>query len=265
MINVALAGNPNTGKTSLFNKLTGSYEYVGNWTGVTVEKKVGVLKNKIGHLVDLPGVYSLNPLSIDEGVATQSLLYDDYSVILNIVDASQLERNLYLTIQLLEYGKPLVIGLNMMDVAEGRGLWIDDRLLSERLGCPVVPIVARSGAGCDELANKLSSPVSPQAPLVIDYGSIMEESIRQLTSMLTKNGESMFCRWLAVQFFEGNRLVRERLLQSISEAELDRIFAETEKKIRSQTNADSITAYSYNTGELYPILAVMLCKRCRAG
>ncbi len=118
MINIALAGNPNTGKTSLFNILTGSYEYIGNWAGVTVEKKVGTLKNKQGTLIDLPGIYSLNPVSRDESVATHFLLHDEFSLILNIVDASQLKRNLYLTIQLLEYGKPVLIGLNMIDVAQ---------------------------------------------------------------------------------------------------------------------------------------------------
>ena len=240
MINVALAGNPNTGKTSLFNRLTGSYEYVGNWTGVTVEKKVGILKNNRGHLVDLPGVYSLNPLSKDEGVATHYLLYDDISIILNIVDASQLERNLYLTLQLLEYGKPLAVGLNMIDVARARGIEIDDQRLSERLGCPVVPIVARSGAGCDELAAKLSSSVHKQEPLVIDYGNILEESIQQLFALIPENQELPPNRWLAIQFLEGNRLVRDLLLKHIPESTLNELFEKTERTIQSEANSKSI-------------------------
>ncbi|MFJ5622515.1 ferrous iron transport protein B [Peribacillus loiseleuriae] len=240
MINVALAGNPNTGKTSLFNRLTGSYEYVGNWTGVTVEKKVGVLKKNSGHLVDLPGVYSLNPLSKDEGVATHSLLYDDISIILNIVDASQLERNLYLTLQLLEYGKPLAVGLNMIDVAKARGIEIDDQRLSERLGCPVVPIIARSGAGCDELATMLSSSVGKQEPLVIDYGYILEESIQALSSLIPENQELPPNRWLAIQFLEGNRLVRDLLLEYIPESTLNDLYEKTERTIQSEAKSKSI-------------------------
>ena len=118
MMNIALLGNPNTGKTSLFNNLTGSYEYVGNWSGVTVEKKVGTLKNKAGQLIDLPGIYTLSPLSKDEGVVSTFFINETFDGIVNIIDASQLERNLILTIQLLEFGKPMVIGLNMKDVAE---------------------------------------------------------------------------------------------------------------------------------------------------
>ncbi|NIK77093.1 ferrous iron transport protein B [Paenibacillus castaneae] len=240
MNNVALAGNPNTGKTSLFNRLTGSYEYVGNWTGVTVEKKVGTLKNNGGYLVDLPGVYSLNPLSKDEGVATHYLLYDHISLILNIVDASQLERNLYLTLQLLEYGKPLAIGLNMIDVAKTRGIHIDDQCLAERLGCTVVPIVARTGAGCDDLANKLSSSVNQQAPLIIDYGRALEESIHQLISLLPDDQQLPPSRWLAIQLLEGNGLVRELLLKYISEPTLNECVEQAERNIKSETMSQSI-------------------------
>ncbi|WP_391208461.1 ferrous iron transport protein B [Psychrobacillus sp. L4] len=240
MITVALAGNPNTGKTSLFNKLTGSYEYVGNWTGVTVEKKVGVLKNNVGNLVDLPGVYSLNPLSRDEGVATNYLLYDDVSMILNIVDASQLERNLYLTLQLLEYGKPLTIGLNMIDVAKARGMEIDVQLLSERLCCHVAPIIARSGAGCDELASMLSSPISQQSPLHIDYGKTMEEAIEQVISLIPESQELPPSRWLAIQFLEGNSLVRDLLKKYISDSTLNELFKKTEEDIQFETKAISI-------------------------
>ena len=152
-MDIALLGNPNTGKTSLFNHLTGSYEYVGNWSGVTVEKKVGLFKNKVDQLIDLPGIYSLSPLSKDEGVVTQFFLNDHVDKLLNILDASQLKRNLHLTIQILEYEKPVVIGLNMVDVAKKRGIEIDVERLSTLLGITVIPIVARSGKGCDLLAR----------------------------------------------------------------------------------------------------------------
>lgn len=125
-----ILGNPNVGKTSLFNNLTGSYEYVGNWSGVTVEKKVGKLKQELGTLVDLPGTYDLSPISKDETVVTKYLLQNDYTGMINIVDASQLKRNLQLTIQLLELNVPVMIGLNMIDVSAKRGIMIDhDKLI----------------------------------------------------------------------------------------------------------------------------------------
>lgn len=258
-MNIALAGNPNTGKTSLFNTLTGSYEYVGNWTGVTVEKKVGVLKNKRGNLIDLPGIYSLNPLSRDEGVATHYLLYDDTSIILNIVDASQLERNLYLTIQLLEYGKPLVMGLNMIDVAKGRGVEIDDKLLAERLGCTVVPIVARTGKGCDVLAGKLSEQEERvNAPLVLDYGGNLEEAIARLTALLPADEKLPPGRWLALQFFEGNQLVKEMLTDYIPSSTLEGLYKETEHAVQSETKAKSMAHHIRKVRGNY-IQALLAC------
>ncbi|MBS4223730.1 ferrous iron transport protein B [Lederbergia citrea] len=258
MNNIALVGNPNTGKTSLFNKLTGSYEYVGNWTGVTVEKKVGILKNKAGHLVDLPGVYSLNPLSKDEGVATHFLLYDDVATILNIVDASQLERNLYLTLQLLEYGKPLAIGLNMVDVAKTRGIEIDIPLLSERLDCSIVPIVARSGAGCDELAANLSSTMHQQTPLIIDYGRIIEEAIQDFTALLPEDEDIPPRRWLALQFFEGNQVVKDLVLKYLTESTVKELFEKTEKRLQSETISKSL-AHHIRTIRGNYIQALLLC------
>lgn len=243
MIHVALAGNPNTGKTSLFNILTGSYEYVGNWTGVTVEKKVGILRNKQGELVDLPGIYSLNPLSRDEGVATQFLLAESFTSILNIVDASQLERNLYLTVQLLEYGKPVIIGLNMMDVARGRGFMIDEAKLSARLGVPVLPIVARTGAGCEELGVELSRTENQQAfTFALDYGPVLERSIKHLVDMMPVE-ITLPKRWLAIQFFEGNVLVRELLESHITAERLVQLLATTEREVLASSDARSLPHY----------------------
>ncbi|WP_433749042.1 ferrous iron transport protein B [Falsibacillus pallidus] len=199
----ALIGNPNTGKTSLFNTLTNSYEYVGNWSGVTVEKKVGVLSNHNGHLIDLPGVYSLQPLSRDESVVIHFLLNDDFSNILNIVDASQLERNLQLTLSLLEYGKPVTIGLNMVDVARNRGIQIDTNKLSSLLGAAVVPIIARTGQGCKDLQEALSDSAGASRVLV-DYGEAMEEAIKKINSLLP-NDLPFPKRWLALQVLEGNQ------------------------------------------------------------
>ncbi len=244
MLTIALAGNPNTGKTSLFNILTGSYEYVGNWAGVTVEKKVGMLKNRQGKLIDLPGIYSLNPLSRDEGVATQFLLSQDFTSILNIVDASQLERNLYLSVQLLEYGKPVLIGLNMVDVAEGRGIRIDVDRLSASLGAPVVPIVARTGAGCDRLTSELLRLDDRSfQPLRIDYGPEMEKAVRTLAFRLPASAQLPPRRWLALQLLEGNRVVKERLAAFVDGDWLETLRQETEQAVVRRTGALSLAHY----------------------
>ena len=140
-INIALAGNPNSGKTTLFNALTGSHQFVGNWPGVTVEKKMGKYKeNKDIVITDLPGIYSLSPYTLEEVVSREFLLNEKVDVILNIVDGSHLERNLYLTTQLLELGIPVVVAINMVDVIEKRGDKINYKSLSKELGCPVVAI-----------------------------------------------------------------------------------------------------------------------------
>ena len=146
-ITVALAGNPNSGKTTLFNNLTGSRQHVGNYPGITVEQKEGYrLHSGQGiRFVDLPGTYSLSAYSVEELVARDFIINEKPEVIVNVVDASNLERNLYLSTQFLELGLPVIVALNMMDVAKSRGLLIDSDKLEALLGLPVVPIVARSG------------------------------------------------------------------------------------------------------------------------
>lgn len=151
---IALVGNPNCGKTTLFNALTGSTQYVGNWPGVTVEKKLGVLRgNPRVTVADLPGIYSLEAASPDEKAARAFLEKERPDVILNIIDATNLERNLYLTTQLLELGIPLVLALNVMDMVEKKGDRIDIPRLSKELGCPVVPMAASKGKGVREAAE----------------------------------------------------------------------------------------------------------------
>lgn len=209
MNHYALFGNPNTGKTSLFNKITGSYEYVGNWAGVTVEKKVGKLKGKAGLVTDLPGVYSINPLSADETVASRFLLEETFSGIINIVDAAQLERNLYLTVQLLEYGKPMIVALNMVDVARRRGIIVDTGLLEKRLGAKVLPVVARSGTGCERIAKELAGEIPAAQSLRIDYGPDIEAAIAAIIALPAMEGQPG--RWLALQWLEGNALIQDLL------------------------------------------------------
>jgi ferrous iron transport protein B len=242
MTQVALFGNPNTGKTSLFNKLTGSYEYVGNWSGVTVEKKVGILRTKKGQLIDLPGIYSLAPLSKDEGVVTNFLLNDDFNEVLNIVDASQLERNLQLTLQLLEFGKPVIIGLNMIDVAKGRGITVDLPKLEDCLGVPIVPIVARSGKGVEELGGKLlNSDKQKSVSFQLNYGEIVEEGINQIVNLLSSVDEKTPPhRWLAIQLFDGNQPVYHYLKTKVQEEQLLDIMEDTTRRLQEKNIGQTI-------------------------
>jgi ferrous iron transport protein B len=232
----ALVGNPNTGKTSLFNHLTGSYEYVGNWSGVTVEKKVGRLKEIKGDLIDLPGIYSLYPFSKDESVVIQFFLNETFENIINIVDASQLERNLQLTVQLLEFGSPLIIGLNMNDVAERRGIHIDSAILSRKLNIPVVPITARSGKGCNELIQQLTSldPKKINVPN-IQYGNAIEKGIAKVTDMLKGEDLQLPIRWLALQLLEGNPDARTYMEQWVSKDNLKQIMDLVESEVKDTT------------------------------
>ena len=154
-IKMALVGNPNCGKTTMFNAMTGANQYVGNWPGVTVEKKEGKLKGYSDVVVtDLPGIYSLSPYTLEEVVSRDYLIHERPDAILNLVDATNLERNLYLTTQVLEMGIPVVVSLNMMDLVQKNGDQINTVKLSEKLGCPVVEVSALKGTGLKELYAK---------------------------------------------------------------------------------------------------------------
>ena len=242
---IALIGNPNTGKTSLFNNLTGSYEYVGNWSGVTVEKKVGVFKNNIGQLIDLPGVYTLNPLSKDEGVVTSFFLNESVDRLLNILDASQLERNLHLTLQLLEFEKPALIGLNMIDVANKRGIQIDVSKLAKALGVPVVPVVARSGKGCDKLVEVIfTKSIQSVNKHLVYYGKEVEEGISALTGeIMGKTSHST--RFLAIQYFEGNQYVQNYVNSIANSQRISEIVNNLENKLQAQLDKKSLANYIY--------------------
>lgn len=215
---IALAGNPNSGKTTLFNALTGARQHVGNYPGVTVEKKQGtflVQANKIT-LVDLPGTYSLTAYSLEEVVARDFLVMEKPAVVVNIVDAANLERNLYLSLQFLEMGYTMCIALNMVDVAEKRGVSIDAQRLSELLGVPVVPTVARSGSGKDELmqaAVALAAKKEPVRPLVISYGEDIDNAILKMAALIEAAGfltDRHPSRWVALKYLENDEQVRAR-------------------------------------------------------
>lgn len=219
---VALVGNPNCGKTTLFNSLTGSNHYVGNWAGVTVEKKVGQIsydKHQMA-LVDLPGIYSLSPYSLEEKVSRDYLLQDESDVILNIVDSSYLERNLYLTLQLIEMGKPVVLALNMMDEAERKHIKIDVDQLSEQLGIPVIPISALKQKGIKDLLSavvEMHHHKRDYQAKVLTYSETLEALVANLEQKInTDCGATK--RWTALKIIEQDEDIAEMSGVSLSEA-----------------------------------------------
>ena len=210
-IKIALAGNPNSGKTTLFNALTGSAQYVGNWPGVTVEKKEGRLRSdKEVMIQDLPGIYSLSPYTLEEVIARGYLLHEKPDVILNIVDATNIERNLYLTTQLLELGLPMVVALNMMDVVKKNGDRIDAAKLSQALGCPVVAMSALKGEGTQAAAQQ-AIDAATQRPAPCTFAGSVEHAIAHLEESLESYVSPENLRWLAIKYFERDKKIMEEL------------------------------------------------------
>jgi len=218
-LTIALAGNPNAGKTTLFNTLTGARQHVGNYPGVTVEKKAGTYTFASGEeatIIDLPGTYSLTAYSVEEVVARDYLVQEKPDVVINITDASNLERNLYLSTQFLELGVPMVIALNMIDVAQDRGISLDAQKLSALLNVPVIPIIARSGKGTPELmaaALDLARKSAPWDPLYISYGEDVDLALQTMAQRITTAGfmtDSYAPRWLALKYLEGDSQIREK-------------------------------------------------------
>ncbi|MFZ5945923.1 MAG: ferrous iron transport protein B [Bacillota bacterium] len=219
-LTVAMIGNPNVGKTALFNNLTGSRQHVANWPGVTIEKKQGQFllkeKNLSVKVVDLPGTYSLSPHSVEEIIARDYISEERPDILINVVDASSIERNLYLTLQLLELDRPMVIALNMVDVAEKNRLKIDIPNLSKLLGVPVVPVVAIKKMGKRELIDQvLNSYYSNSNPKVkFRYPEIVEKKIEDITRELSKHSEitqNYPLRWLAFRLLEGDSTLMLKL------------------------------------------------------
>ena len=220
-IRIALAGNPNCGKTTMFNDLTGANQYVGNWPGVTVEKKEGkYTKDKDVTVTDLPGIYSLSPYSPEEIVARDYLLDGDPDVVINLIDATNLERNLYLTTQIIELGLPVVIALNMMDLVEKNGDKIDVDKLSRELGCPIVPTSALKGRGMDELvktAIELGKKGVPAAPQ-IRFSDEIETALAKIIDVLGSKVAPATARWFAIKALEGE----ERTISQLKLTDADK-------------------------------------------
>ncbi|MBF8982425.1 ferrous iron transport protein B [Lutibacter sp. B2] len=233
-ITIALAGNPNSGKTTLFNAFTGARHSVGNWAGVTVERKEGKIEhnNEQINIVDLPGTYSLSPYSLEEVVARNYIVDESPDVVLNIVDASNIERNLYLSTQLIELGKPVVIALNMMDVAEKKGHKIDCKKLSELLGVPVVPVIAAQKKGIQELLNTILEVAKGKiscTPSDVDYGKEIEVKIKETIEVLKDNihAHKFNLRWLALKVLEEDEVILKTIKVDLSKLQLQEQIAVT--------------------------------------
>jgi ferrous iron transport protein B len=247
-LKIALAGNPNSGKTTLFNALTGSRQHVGNYPGVTVEKKEGVyrLEDKKINIVDLPGTYSLTAYSEEEVVARDFLIFEKPQIIINIIDAANLQRNLYLTTQFFELGIPVIIALNMIDAARDRGIEIKADRLAEFLGVPVVPIIARTGFGTQKLMEEAARQAARKKewhPKPISYGEDLDSTLLDLEEKIAAgNFLTMYpSRWSAIKYLENDQQIIAR-----GRAENGALSAELEKKVAA------VSQHLLETMETYP-------------
>lgn len=238
---IALAGNPNSGKTTTFNMLTGANQYVGNWPGVTVERKEGVAKkDKTLIIQDLPGIYSLSPYTPEEIVARDYLLEDQPSVILNILDVTNLERNLYLTTQLIETGLPVVCALNMMDLLEKNGQTLNSEKLSYGLGVPVVEISALKNRGLDHALKQSKQRANAIETEVIypSYDNRLEAALAEIVDILGNTVPETQQRWYSLKLFERDVRTKEQLLlSSFQEKEIEEVIQITEKIFQDESEA----------------------------
>jgi ferrous iron transport protein B len=252
MSTIALVGNPNCGKTTLFNALTGSRQHVGNWPGVTVDRKSGffIHQHIRFEVVDLPGVYSLMVTSetaaVDESVACQFILQQEADVVVNIVDGSNLERHLYLTMQLIEMGVPLIVVVNMMDVAKTRGFHLQLDLLSSFLGCPVVPLQANKGKGLTELKNKLLNSIATEGPKglqhtpAIPYVAPLPQLIKELAGLISQTKPDLASlahfspEWLASRLLEDDLYAKKQVMPELLPS-----VVSFQEKIREEQGEDA--------------------------
>ncbi len=248
-IKIALAGNPNSGKTTLFNNLTGSRQRVGNWPGVTVEKKEGPLKGTNDVTIqDLPGIYSLSPYSLEEVVSRNYLVNEKPDAILNIIDGTNIERNLYLTTQLLELGIPVVVAVNMIDLVERNGDKIDLNRLSQELGCPVMAVSALKGKGTKEVAAKAIEVAKKHqvAPIPEIYDKTVMSALSKIESELQMQIDDSMVRWYSVKVFERDERIDEFLkLTDEKKAKIEPIIKKVEETL--DDDAESIiTSQKYD-------------------
>ena len=232
-VTIALAGNPNCGKTTMFNALTGANQYVGNWPGVTVEKKEGKLKNqKDVTVTDLPGIYSLSPYTLEEVVSRDYLLKEKPDVIIDLVDATNIERNLYLATQLLEIGIPVVIALNMVDLLKKNNIHINVKGLSSALGCPIVETSALKGTGLKEVVDEaIKCANQHRVPSKqMEFPKTVEKAVNEIESLVPANISDENKRWYAVKLLERDEKVREGLNLPVSaQSRIEEIASNLEK------------------------------------
>lgn len=257
-INIALAGNPNCGKTTMFNDLTGANQYVGNWPGVTVEKKEGRYRaDKEVVVTDLPGVYSLSPYTPEEIVTRDYLMSGKPDAVINLVDATNLERNLYLTTQIIDLGIPTVVALNMMDLVEKNGDKIDVDALAKRLGCPVVPTSALKGRGMEEVVKAaIEAGKKGAAPATtLRFTNEVEEALAQVIDVAGAAIKGRHARWYAIKLLEGEQLTIDAL--NLPAAALSKIAAIRERL----EDAEDDDAESIITNERYDNITEV-CDAC---
>ena len=261
---IGVVGNPNCGKTTLFNALTGARQHVGNWPGVTVEKKTGeyLFQDKRITVVDLPGTYSLesddDSVSLDEKVARDYVASRNADLIINIIDASNIERNLYLTSQLIEMRVPMILVLNMMDAVKKRGIKIDLTALSEELNCPVISVIAASRQGITELKQAINqacnNPVIPS--LAVSYHSAIEAAVAELEPQLATHKDHCDLRWLALRLLENDTLAKQ-----LAGDQLHRAADTLREKIEAQTNDEiDILAADARYGLVNKLVQSTVCK-----
>ncbi len=248
-ITIALAGNPNSGKTTLFNALTGSTQRVGNWPGVTIDKKEGKLKkHKDAQVIDLPGIYSLSPYTQEEVISRNYLVNEKPDVIINLVDGTNIERNLFLTTQLLDVGIPVVIALNMIDVVKKSGDRIDSKKLSQVLGCPVVETSALKGDGLDELSNTAVELAKAGRKSFFSrrFSTPVESALAKIRELIKNYVPAKNLRWYAIKFFERDEIVQKQTdIPKRAKEQIERIILECEREF-DENSASIIIRESYD-------------------
>ena len=264
-LTIALAGNPNCGKSALFNAFTGIRQTTGNWPGVTVERKEGhfTLDDQSIRVIDLPGIYSLDAASLDERVTCEYLLSYDADLIINVLDAGNLERNLYLSVQMLEMRAPVVVVLNMMDVARREGLVIDTQKLSEELGCPVIPVVAVTGEGLDDLKAAIKSVSTGErgCGYSLAHDEVVEQAIADLRTKLDPELDPRQAHWLALKMLEGDRYAMEQADNSLH-PEIERLREAISE--RANEDADILIADT-RFSHAHTLAAQVLREKGKAG
>ena len=255
-IKIGLVGNPNCGKTTMFNQLTGSFQYVGNWPGVTVEKKEGTIKNKDNvNLIDLPGIYSLSPYTLEEVITRDYIMEEKPDIIINIIDASNIERNLYLTTQVIEMGIPTIIALNMMDIVKKRGENINVSKLSKIIGCPIVETSALKGNGLKILIEKALDLLSQEysyKPLDI-FSNEIKNALTKIEEIIHIDEQK---RWYSIKIFERDEKVLEKIkLSEEQKQKINNIIDKIENTFGDESESIIINErYNYITNIVSTVL-----------